>query len=60
MGWIKMRLTWSKMSMHNSASPRFKLAMNALPSLSTKISTKVRTALPSSSLALVTSFHSRG
>jgi len=54
----RSRLTRSKISRHSSASTRSKFEIKALPSLSSMIPAKVRTASPSS-FALVTSFQSR-
>ena len=51
-------LTRSKISIHRSASSRARLEIKVLPPLSSRISAKVRTALPSS-FVLVTSFQSR-
>ena len=52
----RVQLTWSKISIHNSASLRSRREIKVLPSLSAKIPANVRTAL-ASSVALVTSFH---
>jgi len=54
----RSRLTRSEISIHSSASTRSKLETEVLPSLSSTIPAKVRTASPSS-FALVTAFQSR-
>jgi len=54
----RSRLTRSEISIHSSASTRSKLEIEVLPSLSSTIPAKVRTASPSS-FALVTAFQSR-
>ena len=53
------RLTWSNISTHNSASLRSRRETKALPSLSTKISARVRTHLASSDVPVIFSHSHR-